>query len=155
VQGLLQRPDEADCREAARTLLVTARVLETGTLPADPSPGSLIGVDPDLRAKPLSGDEQAALLNLPLPGIVRVRPDATPGPGVPTVDVWLDGARVLGDDAGVVEHKLAPGAHDLTLFHAGRQSTSCVTLERCVTVELVAQGHVPSRHPSVQRTPCR
>jgi hypothetical protein len=155
LHALLRRPDEAACREAARALLETAQALSGSPSSAGPSPASLVAIDETLRERPLSDDEQRALRSLPLPGVVRVRPDAAPAPGVPSVDVWLDGARVIGDDAGVVERRLATGPHELTLFHAGHRSTSCLTLERCVTVELVAQGHVPSMHPAVRRTPCR
>ena len=145
--ALRAAPDERRCRAAARQLLAPPRaeaprivsVYEPAT-PAD--------------AGPLSAAERAALLEITLPGTLRLLPDVAPGPGVPVTTAELGVTPLETDAAGRLHTTRAPGEHTLTLRHMHATSRVCVTLRACETVALTTHGAELAPHPSLRTGAC-
>jgi hypothetical protein len=144
--ALAERPDEAACRAAVRTLLAPPA--------AEPAIRSALATPPLVDASPLRDDELAALADLPRPAELVLVPDVKAAPGIPPTSAELDGAALEPDELGRLRVLVAPGARTLRLRHAGRESTWCVALDPCATTGLVAHGDKLARHPALRPGPC-
>lgn len=144
---LSARPDESRCRGAARLLLG----------PPPPLRGRVVSVyerAPARDTAPLTAEERAALLALPLPGTLTLTPDLAPGPGVPITSATVDDAPLLRQGGGRLFGTWAPGRHQLRLRHADRESAACVTLRACEEVAVTAHGASLAAHPAVRPGLC-
>lgn len=143
-ESLAQQPDEAACQDAARAIL-------------DPEPtdrGVRSRFDVGRTRGRLSDLERAAVVSLPLPATLLLRPDLAPEPGRPKTSVALDGQLLVADEDGSVRFVGAPGGRTITLRHAGQERDFCVLLTSCNELSLVTHGSGLPHHPAVRAGPC-
>ena len=146
-QAIERKPEEHACIEAVRTVLGTQP-------PSEPRVRSVYEPQPDLAATPLSEEELGAVAALRLPATVVITPDVGPVPGIPPTSAWIDERRLDADPNGRLATSVEAGPHTLRLRHAGRESSWCVDLFACKTVELIAHGGELAREPEVRPGAC-
>ena len=103
---------------------------------------------------PLSAEELAGLTASARPAQLRITPDVASGPGVPPTSAELEDLPLDPDGDGRLHVHHPPGVATLQIRHAGRESTYCVELRACETLQLTAHGDKLARHPSVRKGPC-
>jgi len=140
-------PKERSCIEAVRTVLGS-------TKPAEPRVRSVYEPPPDLADEPLTESELSALASLRLPASMVISPDVGNVPGIPPTSAWIDERRLDADPDGRLAASVEAGAHTVRLRHAGRESSWCVELAACETLELVAHGGELAREPRVRPGAC-
>jgi hypothetical protein len=139
-------PDERRCRVQARRLLAES--------PSDAKVHGVYEGSAEPPAPALSAEERERLLALPLPGILHVRPDLPPRPGIPPTTVHVGGHPVSARADGSFEVYAAPGELDLRISHAGEQREFCARVEPCERIDLTAHGAQLARHERLSPGAC-
>lgn len=146
-QAIERQPSERACIEAVRTVLGSEK-------PSEPRVRSVYEPPADLASTPLSDSELAAIAALRLPASMVISPDVGNVPGIPPTSAWIDERRLDADPDGRLATSVDAGPHTLRLRHAGRESSWCVDLAACETLELVAHGGELGREPRVRPGAC-
>ena len=146
-KAIESEPSERACIEAVRMVLGSEK-------PSEPRVRSVYESPPDHAATPLSESELAAIATLRLPASMVISPDVGNVPGIPPTSAWIDERRLDADPDGRLATSVDAGPHTLRLRHAGRESSWCVDLAACETLELVAHGGELAREPRVRSGAC-
>ena len=89
----------------------------------------------------VTSDELARWRSFRFTSTLEITPDLAPRPGRPQLEAFVDGVKIRGTRGGSIQAlNLTPGAHSLTLRHAGDERTYCLTLTECDVAELRAHG---------------
>lgn len=153
-RSLRERPDEAECAIAVRTLLADAAAARAEAMP---EPAALRSVfDDPVRPdpSPLTPQELEALATLERPARLVITPELGRVPGIPPTTADVDRLALDADGEGRLSTQVAPGRRTLVVRHAGASSTYCVELRACESVEATAHASQLARHPRLRPGPC-
>lgn len=140
-------PNEAACIAAVRTMLSPG--------PSQPAQvRSVYEPEPSVSLEPLSENELAALARLRRPATLVISPDVGRVPGIPPTAAVVDGLPLTTGVDGRLSTDIAAGRHTVRLRHAGRDTTWCLELSPCETLEVVAHGAHLAPRPGVSEGAC-
>jgi hypothetical protein len=140
-------PDETRCRTVVRTMLN-----DPATDP--PRVQTVFVAQVPVDASPLSPRELQSLRQWPHPAEIVVTPDLRREPAVAATTVIVDGLPLVEDSHGRLRGHLTPGSRTLTVRHAGKEETYCISLRACERVVLVSHGARLAKHRDASAGPC-